>query len=103
VELYQPAIAAGLIVSKVGWQAYKQSFLKREIRELDSRINQISQIINSGILKKSIAAEAKKIKQDYKESREEKIRQKSFVVLAFGQIPSLFFDHPGSNIYQSVH
>lgn len=103
MEPYQPAIAAGLILGKIGWQIYKRRSLKREIAQLDEKIIRLSQILNSGALNGEVAEQVQLLRGDYVAARAEKKRHKHLATFAFSQIPSLFFDHPGSNLYQSVH
>jgi hypothetical protein len=103
IEPYQPAIAAGLILGKIGWQIYKRRSLKREIAQLDKEITRLSQILNSGALSMEVAEQVHLLRGDYVAARAEKKHHKHLATFAFSQIPSLFFDHPGSNLYQSVH
>src|SRR5271170_7022256 len=46
VEPYQPWIAGGLIVGKLGWRLYRQKPLKREIKKLNERIQRNAAILN---------------------------------------------------------
>jgi len=104
-EPYQATIAGGIILAKLGWRVYKQAPLNREIRELNRDIGHLRAILRSGALNADPArfeAVANRI-EELRFRREEKKRQLSYAALTFGQIPNLFFAHPGSNIYQGVH
>ncbi len=103
MEPYQPAVAAALILGKIGWQIYKQRSLKREIAQLEKKITRLSQMLNSGVLNGEVAEKVQLRRGDYLAARAEKKRHEHLATFTFSQIPSLFFDHPGSNLYQSVH
>jgi hypothetical protein len=103
MEPYQPAIAAGLLLGKIGWQIYKRRSLKQEIAQLDKKIIRLSQILNSGVLNGEVAERVQLVRGECVAARAEKKRDVHFATFAFSQIPSLFFDHPGSNLYQSIH
>lgn len=103
MEPYQPAIAGALIVGKIGWQIYKRRSIKREIAQLDGHIDRLNAILKRVPLSEEIVEDVRLVKASYKAAREEKKRQMRVATFSFSQIPSLFFDHPGSNLYQSLH
>ena len=47
VEPYQPWIAGGLIVGKLGWRLYRQKPLEREIKKLNERIQRNAAILST--------------------------------------------------------
>lgn len=117
-EPYQPLIATSGIVTKLSWRVYKQKQLSQELSKLDKRLGVLKGL--KGKFQKIL--EEKKNDKDFdsitltksmnklderteclKAEREEISKQLSFAYFTFSQIPSLFFDHPGSNPYQSLH
>jgi len=123
LEPHQPAIAGGLILAKLAWRIYKQQPLQREIDKIDHEIKRYSAVLlylsksakNIQKLRNDrppspeeilLLRRIKKIeisRADVQVELEEKKRQMSYAALTFGQLPSLFFDHPGSNMYQTIH
>ncbi len=104
---YQPLIATASILGKSAWKYRGHQKLKNEVRDLTMRINRLNQILNTHEAPSAedprrmerVREQRAKLKADLKEKK----YQLDQGYLAFWQIPSLFFSHPGSNPYQSVH
>ena len=99
---YQPYIAAATIIGKAGWKYRSEQTLKKDVTDLTVRINRLHAIVKTPRDAAAIERIREKIEALTAE-RAEKEYQIEVARLTFGQIPSLFFDHPGSNPYQSLY
>jgi len=103
-EPYQPFVAGCLILGKLAWRIYKQKPLVREVQSLERRIAVVSGLIRSMTEEdRPVLPQTRERLRALKADLAEKKRQLSYTYLTFSQIPSLFFSHPGANIYQSLH
>ena len=97
LEPYQPALATGLITGKVGWKFYKKQEWKNEIRKLNTRIAVVKLLYKSDIT----PIRRERLRLLLSRQRELMSQLKSTAISCW-QIPSLFFDHPGSNVWNST-
>lgn len=122
-EPYQPWIAGGLIVGKLGWRFYRQKPLEREIKKLNERIQRNAAILNISletlhemkrnsvdlsegpdeIMLRDRIRNLQLLQQNLLKDLKEKKQERSDSLLTLGEIPSFFFAHPGANSYQSIH
>lgn len=98
---YQPYIATGTILGKIGWKYRSEQKLKKEVADLTTRINRLN-----AIARERSPNEVHRIREKIHvlgNQRAEKLNQIEMGRLTFWQVPSLFFSHPGANPYQSLH
>ncbi len=99
---YQPYIAGATIIGKAAWKYRSEQKLKKEVADLTTRISRLRTIVKTPRDAAAIERIRGKIAALTTE-REEKEHQIEMGRLTFGQIPSLFFSHPGCNPYQSLY
>lgn len=122
-EPYQPWIAGGLIVGKLGWRLYRQKPLEREIKKLNERIQRSAAILNVSldtlnemrrnsvdlseepdeIVVRYRIQKLRLLQRELLKNLKEKKQERRDSFLTLGEIPSFFFNHPGANSYQSLH
>jgi len=103
IEPYQPTIAVGIILGKIGWRLYQYKPMKREIETLSSRLHIRNAIVADPRLDPERAARIRTEIRELKAKKLEKERQLDITKLTLGQVPSLFFSHPGANEWTSTH
>lgn len=99
---YQPYIAATTIIGKAGWKYRSEQKLKNEVADLTVRIRRLQAIAKTPRDAEALERIREKITL-LKAERRDKEHQIDVGRLTFGQIPSLFFSHPGCNPYQSLY
>jgi hypothetical protein len=101
-EPYQPLIAAGLIVGKLGWNTYRYEPLRKEVSVLQGRLNTLKRFVKDHPDDPQTARVSDRIQQLEAEVIE-KERRLDLIKLTLGQVPSLLFPHPGANVWNSAH
>ena len=101
---YQPYISAGSILGKASWRAYKAKPLKNKIRILTNEIERRGMRIEA--IQKHMPERAVALQEEINSLelvRRENVRELGEAALSLSQLPSLFFDHPGDNIYNNTY
>lgn len=103
VRPYQPMISTGIILGKLIYHAMKMKTWNREIRSLQDDVRRLRGFLNSGRLDASRQQSVAQRMLELQAALNQKVEQKNKGILTFSQVPSLFFAHPGANVYQGIH
>lgn len=97
IEPYQPWAAGAMIVGKALWKTTTKSQIQKEIKAKQNRLAILIHLHNSNV--KDFSQKITDLKYDVR-SRKDDLTQSA---LSVAQLGSLFFSHPGSNIWNSLN
>lgn len=97
IEPYQPLAATLTILSKAAWKTKTTAQFARDIKKKKNKLTMLTNLQKA--TQRDCSHKIAELKQDIQRKKDESLQ--SF--FAIGQLGSLWYPHPGSNVWNSVN